>query len=821
MKQFLPSESYFLGKPVPNQPRYTIVKKIGSGMNGHVFQAHSAELNNDIACKLIPRRNLVGVDETPPKWKSEFQKANSLTTPTPVRFIDVATWQDDVEEIDCIVLCSEFIQGQTLERFVKNHQDDVTIPFVLRFLRTMFDFFYDMKQRRVTHGDLHARNVLVEDRRTSLVEQEGRFRVTDFGVASAADNSNSTDDYLQLASMLKLLLESTRYDNDSARDRYTFDVLNDHFLAKHLTELDSAVDAIARRPRALFARLNEIDDDFGRLHNPLITLTTPFDYLSCEHFGESHTLLKALYSGQFLGLAAIERRNNLVLTGPRGCGKSTVFKSLSLKHRVVTGSDMPDSVRYVGVYYRCDDLYFTFPRYTAPARDEAIDVPVHYVSSTLLASALESLELWARRHFEAEFSAIEPRIAAALWDLLELSRSRVPSSDTFRALSARLLKERRRAAAKQKFAHDPKQTYGRYFGPEALTKACEILRESYGFLRDRPFFFFVDDYSQPKITRRLQDNLNRLLMGRSSTAFFKLATESPVSYSSSDIDGKSYVEGREFEIENLGLTYLHEDAVNQKEDFIRDVFKRRLEAIPNYPARDLETLVGRGSAVSYNEVARSIRQGLKQELHGVKSICNLCSGDIHYVIALVGRMVARAGGVDALQKETAVPKIPVTVQNKAIRNEAGNFLNALRAVTDRGELLVRVVTAFGNVAHSMLLYRDSINVSGAPPHQASRIEPYESLSLSEEAEATYTALIRYAVFLLDVRGKSRRGAVVPRLVLRRFLIPHFNLTFSLRDSVELEPSNMEMLLTQPERFEKEYRLKRTSNAGRLPFRQDS
>ena len=87
-------------------------------------------------------------------------------------------------------------------------------------------------------------------------------------------------------------------------------------------------------------------------------------------------------------------------------------------------------------------------------------------------------------------------------------------------------------------------------------------------------------------------------------------------------------------------------------------------------------------------------------------------------------------------------------------------------------------------------------------------------------EATYTALIRYAVFLLDVRGKSRRGAVVPRLVLRRFLIPHFNLTFSLRDSLELEPANVEILLTQPERFEKEFRLRRTSAAGRLPFGQD-
>ena len=114
-------------------------------------------------------------------------------------------------------------------------------------------------------------------------------------------------------------------------------------------------------------------------------------------------------------------------------------------------------------------------------------------------------------------------------------------------------------------------------------------------------------------------------MGRSSTAFFKLATESPVSYSSSDMDGKSYVEGREFEIENLGLTYLHEDAANQKEDFIRDVFARRLGALPSYPAKDLETLVGSGSADSYNEVARSIRQGLKQELDGVKSLCHLAA----------------------------------------------------------------------------------------------------------------------------------------------------------------------------------------------------
>ena len=43
---------------------------------------------------------------------------------------------------------------------------------------------------------------------------------------------------------------------------------------------------------------------------------------------------------------------------------------------------------------------------------------------------------------------------------------------------------------------------------------------------------------------------------------------------------------------------------------------------------------------------------------------------------------------------------------------------------------------------------------------------------------------------------------MPRLYLRRFLIPHFNLTFSTRDSIQMEPEELEFLLKQPREFEK-------------------
>ena len=73
-----------------------------------------------------------------------------------------------------------------------------------------------------------------------------------------------------------------------------------------------------------------------------------------------------------------------------------------------------------------------------------------------------------------------------------------------------------------------------------------------------------------------------------------------------------------------------------------------------------------------------------------------------------------------------------------------------------------------------LRFRDSKNESTCPPHQASRIEPYEDPHLEGKAKEVYedSVWLRYSVFIdPDVRGKSRRGNVVPRLYLRTVLNP--------------------------------------------------
>jgi serine/threonine protein kinase len=814
VKIYLPDPKLFIGQQIPNNQDYTIEQLLGSGCNAHVFLARSPVLVRDIACKLIPVANLIGADLSPPTWQQEIQKANRVPSSRVVKFYSTGHWQVDGNEY--VFLLSDLVRGESLRQFYRRERR-IDVGFIMHFLGDMLDFLRELQEVGLQHGDFHAGNILVEDRTPALTGPRYAFRVTDFGVAPLTTGAQLLDDFDQLASMVRDLLARVDYQSCSAEDRYTFDILNEDILAKGLLEHDRAHDARARNPVVLFHSLQAIRKRFlavtaGKARR---TLITPFDYLSCEQIGESHALLKELYSDKMLGLPALEDVNNLVLTGPRGCGKTTVFRCLSLKHRFHTEDDHPDSVRYIGIYYRCDDLYFGFPRYELPERTEALDVPMHFLSATLIRELLEALTLWLSRHFPESWQANEANAAAEIWEVISISKPQQPGIDTFDGLRRCLDKERERAARKQRFVNDPKQSFGDYFGPAIVPLVCRVLSQHFEELRERPIFFFVDDYSAPKISQALQQNLNRLLMQRSSACFFKLATESPASYESNDVDGKAYVEGREFRLVNLGIDFINAEK-DDKLRFVDDIFGRRFAYAEGYPVTTLQALIGDGELeLSHNEIARNIREKSYPVIWGRLALGELCSGDVHFLIELVGKMVASVGGRDVLRASEKVPAIPSEAQNKTIRAEAGNFLRNLRALPT-GLALVEVVEAFGAVASSYLLHRNSKNEASSPPHQASRIEPYDDPHLEGEAKMIYENLLRYSVFIEDVRGKSRRKSVVPRLYLRRFLIPSFNLTFSKRDSLELSVDDFRELLVSPKTFKERKRLKDPEDMASQP-----
>lgn len=823
MRANLPDKGFFLGKRVPSQLDLELVEFIKSGNNAHVFKAFSHEVRRHFACKIIPKANLAGAAEGKDTWRQEIEKANAFRVSSVVRFVQRLEWIETSAGIDCVVLVADYIPGQNLSDFIGRHQHEVTIPFIVQFLETMFEFLNEMEALQLTgHGDLHAGNILVEDRRSALRGERFEFRITDFGVAAAtSETTKFKDDYFQLAVILKQLLESfekVSYQSAEPKDQFIFNALNNDFLGRHLVERDRTLDPLARSPNELFKRLQQLEEDYEQFAVSSDTrIGSPFDFLSCEQIGDVPSILKALYSDLFLGLDDIESRNNLVVTGPRGCGKSTVFRNLSLRQKLRTSAAHPESVFYLGVFYFCNDLYFSFPRYQLPKREDAWDIPVQFLTATLLGELLEDVSRWGESFFLDEFRRGQQRASRRLFEVLEIDPPKEPGSESFKTIERELHRIRRQAVFDQRNAHKSDHIFERHWGADKLQRACEVLRTSFSFLRDRPIYFFVDDYSAPKVTKDLQSNLNRVLMQRSSTCFFKLSTESPVSFSARDIDNKEYVESREYSLLNLGLIYLADES-ERKLRFIEDVFRRRFEAADTFKVKDLETLVGSNPDQNSNEDAREIRRVKRLRHWSKQTLSNLCSGDVFYLIRLVREMVTTPKGSEGLEGEI-VPRIPVEVQDSCIRAEAGRFLKNLGGSCDDGERLVAIVQAFGKVANSYLKFRDSGNEVGSPPWQASRVEPHERLNLGAEAKRLYDELLRYSVFIQDFRGKSRRGDVVPRLFLRRFLIPHFNLTFSTRDSVPLEPADFELMILDPSGFEKKFRRKspEEQREGELPL----
>lgn len=813
MREHLPAPELFLGKTVPGHPKVQIRELINQGNDALVFLAENESTGYQFACRIVPPENIPRDEEERKEWLYTAKRiSNEVRHEAAVLCEDDLLWEVEETGKTYVAFLFQFIPGENLRDFIKKNKNAISISFIESFLRTMFRLLHAMQHGGIEHGDLHAGNIIVAKPSEADLEPGYNFKVIDFGVHHIASSIGGQSDYHRLAEMLRLLLASLDRGGPgtSAQDKFIWDVLRNDFLGRHLIEDDPLIDHLARNPRGLFEKLRDLSSEYQKkMQDQDHTLmVTPFDYPNCEQMGNHHLLLEALYSDQFLGLPEIEARTNLVLTGPRGCGKTTVFKALSLQHKLKVNGDQPKDLAYIGIYYRCDDLYFSFPRYRLPEIPAAVDIPLHFLTATLLQQVIETFQSWAQKYFPEVLREQERGLCRRLWQILEIEQPGSPDAERLSALLARLQKERTRAADKYRFQHDAKQTFGPYFGPQHLFQACQVLSDRFGFMYGRPFYFFIDDYSDPKITSDLQQNLNRLVLQRTAVCFFKISTESPVSFISSDIDGKNYVETREYELLNLGIRYI-KDSDRRVLPFLDGLFERRFRAVDNFPVTSLDELIGNLKR-NENELARQMRKQVPKDAYaGRKTLAALCSGDIHYMIRLVGAMVTEVGGTDALKSREAIPKIEYSVQHQVITTKAGEFLNSVRMLPEHGPRLADIVTAFGNVARSFLKFRTSKNETGNPPRQAMRIEPYESFELQGEALEIFKALLRYSIFLEDPRGKSRRGHIVPRYHLRRYLIPKLNLTLSGRDSIEVEPWELEELFTKPKAFEERRRLRKS------------
>lgn len=225
----------FVGRQLPNRS-YVIKRRVASGLKGTVYEAESPG-EYPAACKIVPVAKLaVGADGSP-RWQEEILKANRVKSDRVVRIFESDRWT--TPEFEVVFMLSEFVQGKTLRDMIDCKELD--LGFVIGVVCDLLDFLRELRDQQIQHGDLHAKNIIIEDRSSSLVGPPFRVRVLDFGVAQATGQRQLLDDFDQLALMLREMLDTLELNSLSPTDRTLADFLRKVFLGKMLHEDNRAL----------------------------------------------------------------------------------------------------------------------------------------------------------------------------------------------------------------------------------------------------------------------------------------------------------------------------------------------------------------------------------------------------------------------------------------------------------------------------------------------------------------------------------------------------------------------------------------------------
>jgi eukaryotic-like serine/threonine-protein kinase len=149
--------------------RYLIVDFLGVGGMGMVYAAYDSQLNRRVAIKLVRSSDETSRDGRV-RMLREAQAMARLAHPNVRAIYDVGDFRDQV------FIAMELVEGRTLDRWLEEQPRSVRA--ILEVFRQAGRGLAAAHDSGLVHRDFKPQNV--------LVGQDGRVRVTDFGLARAA-----------------------------------------------------------------------------------------------------------------------------------------------------------------------------------------------------------------------------------------------------------------------------------------------------------------------------------------------------------------------------------------------------------------------------------------------------------------------------------------------------------------------------------------------------------------------------------------------------------------------------------------------------------
>lgn len=156
--------------------RYEIIKSIGEGGMANVYLAHDIILDRDVAIKVL-RGDLAGDEKFVRRFQREALAASSLSHPNIVEMYDVGL------DNGTYYIVMEYINGKTLKQLIKK-RGGLTVSECMDIMLQLTDGVNHAHASYIIHRDLKPQNIMIQD--------NGEIKITDFGIATALNNTQLT-----------------------------------------------------------------------------------------------------------------------------------------------------------------------------------------------------------------------------------------------------------------------------------------------------------------------------------------------------------------------------------------------------------------------------------------------------------------------------------------------------------------------------------------------------------------------------------------------------------------------------------------------------